>query len=96
MASTPARPAGADNFLKWRRTIDEHLELGRLTWDEYGGEPGTGDRSRAHRERLARRPARVIDGQEGRGPIIGEGHVGERMRPARGLSIYFPASPNAT
>jgi len=36
MASTPARPAGADNFLKWRRTIDEHLELGRLTWDEYG------------------------------------------------------------
>ncbi len=21
------RPAGADNFLKWRRTIDEHLEL---------------------------------------------------------------------
>ncbi len=36
MASAPARPAGADNFLKWRRTIDEHLELGRLTWDEYG------------------------------------------------------------
>jgi hypothetical protein len=30
------RPAGADNFLKWRRSIDEHLELGRLTWDEYG------------------------------------------------------------
>jgi hypothetical protein len=36
MRSTPTRPAGADNFLKWRRTIDEHLELGRLTWDEYG------------------------------------------------------------
>jgi hypothetical protein len=30
------RPAGADNFLKWRRSIDEHLELGRLSWDEYG------------------------------------------------------------
>jgi hypothetical protein len=30
-----ARPAGADNFLRWRRTIDEHLELRRLTWDEY-------------------------------------------------------------
>ena len=29
------RPAGADNFLKWRRTIDEHLELRRMTWDEY-------------------------------------------------------------
>jgi hypothetical protein len=32
----PKRPAGADNFLKWRRNIDEHLELGRLSWDEYG------------------------------------------------------------
>ena len=30
------RPAGANNYLKWRRTIDEHLELGRLTWHEYG------------------------------------------------------------
>jgi hypothetical protein len=29
------RPAGADNYVKWRRTIDEHLELGRLGWDEY-------------------------------------------------------------
>ena len=29
------RPAGADNFLKWRRTIDEHLELRRMTFDEY-------------------------------------------------------------
>jgi hypothetical protein len=36
MRHTPGRPAGADNFVKWRRTIDEHLELGRLTWDEYG------------------------------------------------------------
>ena len=36
MAPTTPRPAGADNFLKWRRTIDEHLELRRLTWDEYG------------------------------------------------------------
>ena len=33
------RPAGADNFLKWRRTIDEHLELRRMTWDEYAGHP---------------------------------------------------------
>jgi hypothetical protein len=30
------RPAGADNYLKWRRSIDEHLELRRLSWDEYG------------------------------------------------------------
>ncbi|HUE95237.1 MAG TPA: hypothetical protein VMN39_01170 [Longimicrobiaceae bacterium] len=30
------RPAGADNYLKWRRSIDEHLELRRLAWDEYG------------------------------------------------------------
>ena len=29
------RPAGADNFLKWRRSIDEHLELRRMTFDEY-------------------------------------------------------------
>jgi hypothetical protein len=29
------RPAGADNFLKWRRSIDEHLELRRISWDEY-------------------------------------------------------------
>ena len=29
------RPAGADNYVKWRRAIDEHLELRRLTWDEY-------------------------------------------------------------
>jgi hypothetical protein len=34
--STPARPAGADNYLRWRRTIDEHLELGRLRFEEYG------------------------------------------------------------
>src|SRR5262250_1494885 len=32
----PARPAGADNYLRWRRTIDEHLELRRITWHEYG------------------------------------------------------------
>lgn len=30
------RPAGADNYLRWRRTIDEHLELRRLSFDEYG------------------------------------------------------------
>ncbi len=35
MRSRSSRPAGADNFLKWRRTIDEHLELGRLSWHEY-------------------------------------------------------------
>jgi len=29
------RPAGADNFLRWRRSIDEHLELGRITFHEY-------------------------------------------------------------
>jgi len=29
------RPSGADNYLRWRRSIDEHLELRRLTWDEY-------------------------------------------------------------
>jgi len=33
--SPEVRPSGADNFLKWRRSIDEHLELRRLTWDEY-------------------------------------------------------------
>src|SRR3989304_1477757 len=30
-----ARPAGADNSLRWRRTIDEHLELRRINWHEY-------------------------------------------------------------
>ena len=30
------RPTGADNFLKLRRSIDEHLELRRITWDEFG------------------------------------------------------------
>ena len=34
---------------------------------------------------------RVIDGQQARSPIIAERHVGQRMAPARGLSIYFPA-----
>ncbi len=29
------KPSGADNFLKWRRSIDEHLELRCLTLDEY-------------------------------------------------------------
>ncbi len=29
------RPAGARNYLRWRRSIDEHLELRRLTWHEY-------------------------------------------------------------
>ena len=33
--SASTRPAGADNFLKWRRSIDEHLELGRLRFHEY-------------------------------------------------------------
>ena len=36
---------------------------------------------------------RVIDGQEARSPIIAEGHVGQQMAPARGLSIYFPMYP---
>ena len=34
---------------------------------------------------------RVMEGQGTRGPIIAAGHVGPRMTPARGLSIYFPA-----
>jgi hypothetical protein len=29
------RPAGADNFLKWRRSIVEHLELRRINWHEF-------------------------------------------------------------
>ena len=36
MGALRPRPAGADDFVKWRRSIDEHLELGLLTWDEYG------------------------------------------------------------
>ena len=36
MSAGPRRPAGARNYLRWRRSIDEHLELRRLTWDEYG------------------------------------------------------------
>jgi hypothetical protein len=36
MGTPRPRPAGADDFVKWRRSIDEHLELGLLTWDEYG------------------------------------------------------------
>jgi hypothetical protein len=36
MRATASRPEGADNYVRWRRTIDEHLELRRLTWDEYG------------------------------------------------------------
>ena len=35
MRPCSSRPAGADNFLKWRSTIDEHLEAGRLSWHEY-------------------------------------------------------------
>jgi hypothetical protein len=34
---------------------------------------------------------RVMEGQGTRGPVITAGHVGPRMTPARGLSIYFPA-----
>ncbi len=34
--SSRIRPDGADNYLKWRRTIDEHLELRRLVFAEYG------------------------------------------------------------
>ena len=33
---TSRRPAGADNFLRWRRPVTEHLETRRLTWPEYG------------------------------------------------------------
>jgi hypothetical protein len=33
---------------------------------------------------------RVTEGQGTRGPVIAAGHVGPRMTPARGLSIYFP------
>jgi hypothetical protein len=33
---------------------------------------------------------RIIDGEEGKSPIIAQGHVGAAMAAARGLSIYFP------
>ena len=33
---------------------------------------------------------RMIDGEEARSPIIAAGHVGARMAPARGISIFFP------
>jgi hypothetical protein len=39
---------------------------------------------------------RVIQGREGRGPVIAEGHVGARLAPARGLSIYCPVYPTAS
>jgi hypothetical protein len=32
---TSRRPTGADNFLRWRRSVSEHLESRRLTWPEY-------------------------------------------------------------
>jgi len=35
MRASGTRPAGADNYLRWRRTIDEHLELRRMSWHEY-------------------------------------------------------------
>jgi len=35
MRASGTRPAGADNYLRWRRTIDEHLELRRISWHEY-------------------------------------------------------------
>lgn len=34
---------------------------------------------------------RAVEGKGARSPIIAEGHVGSRMQPARGLSIYFPS-----
>lgn len=39
---------------------------------------------------------RVIQGQGGRGPVIAEGHVGARLAPARGLSIYCPVYPTVS
>ena len=35
MRASGPRPAGADNYLRWRRTIDEHLELRRISMLEY-------------------------------------------------------------
>jgi hypothetical protein len=29
------RPAGANHFLKLRRSLDEHLQSGRMTWNEF-------------------------------------------------------------
>jgi hypothetical protein len=37
---------------------------------------------------------RLIDGEGARSPILAEGHCGESMAPARGLSIYFPRGPD--
>jgi hypothetical protein len=37
---------------------------------------------------------RIIDGDAAHSPIIGQGHVGTAMAPARGLSIYFPLVPD--
>jgi hypothetical protein len=33
---TSRRPTGADSFLRWRRSVAEHLESRRLGWPEYG------------------------------------------------------------
>ena len=37
---------------------------------------------------------RAIEGRGVASPIIAERHVGRRMGPAGGLSIYFPPSPD--
>jgi hypothetical protein len=29
------RPAGANHYLKLRRSLDEHLQSGRMTWNEF-------------------------------------------------------------
>jgi hypothetical protein len=38
---------------------------------------------------------RLIDRQDGRSPLIAEGHVGTRLGPARALSICFPTHRGA-
>ena len=35
MRARGPRPVGADNYLRWRRTIDEHVELRRISIHEF-------------------------------------------------------------
>jgi hypothetical protein len=76
----------------WRRTlrffdglyVDLHHLAGNLA--KTAGQGGVADACFEIQQ--------VIDGQESRSPVIAEGHVGQRMRAARGLSIYFPTHWN--
>lgn len=75
-------------YTAWRRTV-RFFDNFYVDLHHFAGNLAAASNQREVRQ-ACRNVQAVIEGRGARSPILAEGHLGARMKPVRGLSIYFP------